>query len=85
MDSQQEAEAMAMADCRAKGGGSQCKLEIWYSNQCAALTVSDKDYNTATGKTTEDATAKGMQICTSSGNAHCRTYYTTCSQSVQVQ
>lgn len=85
LTSKSEAATAALSDCRAKGGGSNCKLDRLYSNQCAALTLSDKGYNTAAAATAAKASEKGMKICTDSGDSHCHVYYTACSLPVRIQ
>ncbi len=67
LSSKEEAQKAAMEACRAKGG-SPCKFEIAYDNECAAMIVSDKGYNTPAAATVEKAVQLGMQTCKSSGD-----------------
>lgn len=85
MASKDAAVNAAMAECKQRGGGSNCKLDIWYSNQCVAMVVSDKGYNLSTGMTTEIAAQKGMKTCVSSGDPNCHVYYTACSMAEQIK
>jgi len=85
MSSKDAATQTAMADCQSKGGGSNCKIERWYSNQCVALTISDKGFNSKASSSIDEATKAGMETCTQSGEPHCRTYYTACSLPTRIQ
>ncbi|HDR9049340.1 MULTISPECIES: DUF4189 domain-containing protein [Burkholderia] len=85
MTSKSDAINTAMSECQKRGGGSNCKLDIWYSNQCVAMVVSDKGYNTSTGMTTDLATQKGMKTCIASGDPNCHVYYTACSMPERIQ
>jgi hypothetical protein len=84
MPSQNIAEQTALIDCRSKHG-SICKIEISYRNQCAALIVSRKGYNTNAAPTEAAAIQKGMQICNDSGDADCHPAYTGCSLPRRIQ
>lgn len=85
MASKADAVNAAMSECQKRGGGSNCKLDIWYSNQCVAMVVSGKGYNTSTGKTTELAARKGMKTCADSGDPNCHVYYSACSMAERIQ
>lgn len=85
MASKADAENAAMSECKKRGGGANCKLDVWYSNQCVAMVVSDRGYNTSTGKTTELAAQKGMRTCIESGDPNCHVYYTACSNAERIQ
>jgi hypothetical protein len=84
MPTQEEAKRTAMADCQAKGGGSNCKLEITYYSQCVALVVGDKVYNTTSAATVEKASRSGMERC-SEKSTNCHLYYSACSLPKQIQ
>lgn len=84
MPSQGEAERAAMSKCVAKGG-TQCKLQIWYKNGCAAMIVGNKEFNVQSAATADEATHLGMKICTSDGDANCHVYYSACSLPIQIQ
>jgi len=79
------AKEAAMADCRAKGGGSNCKFQITYRNECVVIMVGDRAFNVTPGVTIDRATQSGMQICSANGNSNCHTFYSACSPAVQVQ
>ena len=76
--SKNEAQQAALADCQEKGG-SPCKLEIAYDNECAALVVGDNGYNVGADATLEKVIQLGMNICTDAKNANCHVYYSDCS------
>ena len=73
----------AMADCKSKGG-SNCVLQMTFSNGCSALTVGDKTFNLNVGETEAIATQKAMEVC-KAGDTGCHVYFTTCSPSVRTQ
>lgn len=77
------AEQGALVDCRAKGGKS-CKLETWYNNGCATLTVGDRGYNVNHSATLELAVLEGLKMCKADGDAGCRTYFSACSPAVRI-
>jgi hypothetical protein len=79
LSSKSEAQQAAMADCQAKGG-SPCKLEIAYDNECAALAVGNKGYSINTGNTADAANQLAIKTCTADGDdLSCHIYYSTCS------
>lgn len=84
MASRDDAQRAAVADCRTKGG-SPCKFEIAFDNECAALVGSDTGYVVTADTTTDKAIAVGMKTCTSAGYLNCDAYYTTCSMPVRIQ
>lgn len=78
MSSKRAAQGVAMADCLAKGG-TRCKVELVYSNQCGVLIEGDRGYNTAAADTVEQATGIGMKTCESI-DKNCKLYFSECSQ-----
>jgi len=76
--SRSEAEQIALAICRVKGG-SQCKLDISYSNGCGAMVVGDGGYNSNSAATMDEAVNIGIGICRRAGHANCHVYYSACS------
>jgi len=84
LSSKEEAQKAAIEACRARGGSS-CKFEIAYDNECAAMIVSDKGYNTPAAATVEKAVQLGMQTCKSSGDTNCHVYYSACSLPQRIQ
>jgi hypothetical protein len=85
MLNESEAKQSAMADCEAKGGGSNCKFQLAYRNGCAVLLVGDKAFNAVSDATIDKATQSGMKICTANGNTNCHVYYSACSLPVRIQ
>jgi len=79
-----DAEQAAIANCQSNGG-LNCKVEIAYRNECAAMVVGDKGHNTAPGMTLGEAVQKGMKICVDSGDSNCRDYYSSCSLPLRIQ
>lgn len=78
--SKEEAERLALEDCKAKGGGA-CKVDIAYHNQCAVMVLGDEVFNTAHAASIEEAANIGMQQCQrESGN--CRVYYSACTEPI---
>lgn len=76
----------ALADCE-KEGGSGCKVNISYHNQCAAIAASDGGRTFLQTDAYED-TAKELALerCSSSyGEDSCWIYYSGCSLPVRVQ
>ena len=78
MPTEQAAIQAALADCRSKGGGSGCKLDISYYNQCAVLVTGNKLYNTSSAATVEQAAAKSLAVC-QKADVNCRVHYSACS------
>lgn len=81
--SQSRAEQVAFANCQAKGGTS-CKQDIWYLNQCVAMVVGKTGYNTKAGTTINDAVKAAMKVC-DTATSQCHAYYTACSLPVLIQ
>lgn len=79
MSSDAEAKQAAMADCQAKGGRENCKLQLSYVNGCAVLLVGDRFFNASAAETIDKATRLGMKVCTKNGNTNCHVYYSACS------
>jgi hypothetical protein len=82
--SKREASQAAMTDCQLKGGAN-CKIDVAYSNQCAAVVAGDGGYNASPAPTVDEAVAIGMKTCAEAGDKNCRTYYTTCSLPVRTR
>jgi hypothetical protein len=79
-----EAAHAAMADCQSKGG-TNCKTDVTYANQCAAVVAGDGGYNVSPALTVDEAVSIGMKTCTETGDKNCRTYYTTCSLPIRIR
>lgn len=82
--SRTEAEQEAMADCQSKGG-LRCKVDVSYSNGCAAMVVDDDGYNVESDATTDKAVQSSMNACSKAGRTNCHVYYSACSMPVQIQ
>ena len=76
--SKDQAEQAALSDCRARGG-LNCKIDISYANECAAVVVGDKGYNVNPGATADLAGETGLRICAEDGGKGCHVYYSSCS------
>jgi hypothetical protein len=77
------AELGALEDCKNKGG-SNCKLQLSYYNQCAAMVVGDRVMNTGSAATLEEAKQMGLSEC-QKDDSNCRVYYSGCSLPERVQ
>jgi hypothetical protein len=84
LSSKSEAQQESMADCHAKGG-SPCKFEIAYDNECAAMVVGNKGYSINTGDTADAANQLAMKTCSADGDPKCHVYYSACSLPVRTQ
>ena len=84
MTSKEQAEQASLTECQTKGG-TQCKIEISYYNQCAAMVVGDTEHSTARATTIGQAVQLGIKTCNNAGDTNCRAYYTGCSQPVRIQ
>lgn len=74
---EQDARDAAIANCRSNGGVA-CKVELTYSNGCAALAIGKDGHNAKAGVNTGDATRKAMRVCNAQ-DKNCFIYYTGCS------
>jgi len=84
LPSEGDAQQAAIAECKAKGG-SPCKFEQAYDNECISLVVDPKGYTINTGATADAANQLAMKTCGAGGRAGCSVYYTACSMPVQIQ
>ncbi|RST45010.1 DUF4189 domain-containing protein [Variovorax sp. DXTD-1] len=82
--SNREASQTAISDCAAKGG-LNCKIEIAYDNQCAAVVVGDGGYNAPIATTINKAVEVGMKTCRDAGRSNCHVYYSACSLPVRIR
>ncbi len=78
--SKEEAERIALADCKAKGGGA-CKVDVAYHNQCAAMVLGERTYSWARAASEAEAAEIGMGDC-KKGNENCRVYYSACTEPI---
>ncbi len=77
-ESQAAAEAAAVADCQAKGG-TACRIQLSYYNQCAAMILGSKVFNVASAATVEEATRLGVGKCEKE-DTNCRLYFSACTK-----
>jgi hypothetical protein len=84
MASKQSAEKLALADCKAQGGGQTCKLKLSYYNQCAAIVWGDSFGVVQGAETVDVASDIAMQECASK-TKNCRVLYTDCSLPVLIK
>ena len=84
MDSRQAAEKAALRECRSNGGGSTCRVELAYDNQCGVLAWGDEHYNTANSESLEDAQQLALSAC-AEYTKHCKVFYSDCEVPVRVR
>ena len=84
LPSKSQAQRAALADCAAKGG-SACKLQSTYDNECISMVVGSKVFNIAAGDTQNTANQSAMQTCSATGDPSCRVYYSACSLPVRIR
>jgi hypothetical protein len=83
MRSKRQAEKMALAQCREKGG-AKCEVDLAFFNQCAVLVTGDSRYLTQGAATIEEASRIGVERC-SKTDVNCRDYYSNCSLAERVR
>lgn len=83
VSSKSDAEQTAITDCQAKGG-TDCKIETWYSNGCAAMVMGDSGHISNNAGTLGEAIQKGMKVCGAT-DTNCHVYYSACSLPVRIQ
>lgn len=83
-ESKRQAKKDAIAECKSRGG-SNCKLELEYTNQCVAIIQGSTASNFPHAASPEQAIALGMDACKKRGDTHCHVYYKACSLPVQVR
>lgn len=85
MSSKHQAQEAAIAECK-KRGGRECKVQLAYYNQCAAVAAGNSVSRTSTRAHKEEAIAAAISNCEAvDGQGVCRVYYSGCSLPVQVQ
>jgi len=82
MTSEKKAKQAALETCK-KNGGTNCRVDISYYNQCAVLVTGDSMYSTARGATVEEAEKLGFSKCRNA-DVNCRVYYSDCSLPVRL-
>ena len=78
-----DAEAVALNDCRGRGG-TDCKLNHTYGNTCmAVIGRPNASVKTVHGPSENDAIESGKETCKRDGVDGCWVYYSGCSLPVQ--
>jgi len=86
LKSERAAREAALDDCKAKGGGQQCRIYQTYRNGCGSFVISSSNgFYTPAAATPERAEELGMEACTSGGDTNCRVAYTACSFPERIQ
>lgn len=83
MSEREEARRSALENCTAKGG-AHCELAVSYSNSCSAVVIGDKGFHVDWASTEENAIRASMKTC-GTGDANCRTFFTSCSPPQLIQ
>jgi Domain of unknown function (DUF4189) len=83
ISSKRKAEKAALADCQAKGG-KECKLQLAYDNECAAMIVGNNVFNVTADTTLQKAIQSGTKKC-SDQDSNCHVFYSACSPPEQIQ
>lgn len=82
--SKKHANKAAVAQCRANGGGENCKKSPFiYNNQCAAVAWGDATYRGGGRPTLEEAKKDALQSC-SNATTSCKIVYAACSLAERV-
>lgn len=81
MRSKRKAEKEALIACRKKGG-SGCRIDLTYHNQCGVIAWGDSAATTASAATKEQASERALQTC-SEHTEGCKIYYEDCSYPVR--
>ena len=84
LSSDNDATRAALSDCYSKGG-TNCKIELSYGNQCIAMVAGNPGYSVDLGMTPITASEKGLKECTDAGFSNCHVIYTACSRSERIQ
>lgn len=83
MSSKRIAENSALDECKNRNGGD-CKVQLTYHNQCAAVAASTSATFSSGSPTLEEAKSRAMKRCIATGN-QCWVYYSGCSLPEQIQ
>lgn len=78
--SRKEAEQLALADCKAKGGAG-CGIQLAYHNQCGVMAIGSKRLFTASAGTVEEARAYGIELCERK-DINCSIFYSACTEPI---
>lgn len=82
--SKREARQEALDHCAEKGG-VDCRLQMIYKNQCAAVSWGAEKGRFVVGDSIADAEEQAMRKCIDDGDSDCVIYYSDCSLPVRVQ
>ena len=83
VSNERKAKSAALEECK-KNGGTDCKVDLTYYNQCAVLVTGDRIYNTAHAATIDEAIVLGVAKCEEE-DINCRVYYSGCSLPARTQ
>ena len=78
MNRKRSAEKSALSACKRKGG-TRCQIEITYYNQCAAIILGRRAFNSSSAASLEEAKSRGINKCTQAGDDECAIYFSDCS------
>jgi Domain of unknown function (DUF4189) len=85
MLTKRQAEKAAVSQCKANGGGAECKdYVLRYRNQCAVIAWGDNSYMMQGAETIQVASKIALDKC-SLKTTNCKIWYSDCSLSVWVQ
>lgn len=81
--SREDAEALALQNCKT-GGGTNCKVVFNYENQCVALAYpfGQKDGQVSTAANVENAKARALKSCNDRRVGECKIAVAECSEPV---
>ncbi len=81
--SRNEATDIAVKTCQ-KNGGQDCKVELTYHNQCAAIAWGTNSHVVSNAPYIDTVKANAMRAC-SQRTQDCKIVYSECSYAVRVQ
>lgn len=80
-DSREEAESVAFEECSASA--TDCVVEVWFDDTCAALSAGEKGRPTwALGGTAREAQVNALEKCRGEGGRTCEVKESVCSRGV---
>lgn len=82
--SKRQAKKDAIAECKSRGG-TNCRHELDYTNQCVAIVQGSTAANFPHAATVEQAIDLGMSACKTRGDSDCNVYYRACSLPVRLR
>jgi hypothetical protein len=84
MIAKRQANKVALAACKADGGGGKCSVKLSYYNQCAVIAWGDTQYVAQSKESIDAATQLAISRC-SKVTTNCKIVYAECSLPVWVQ